>query len=133
MSHETWQLVNSLECLLPYTVLHMKDFSQFISLKNSFSQICSTLKSNLLFYECHIIFFLFFSLVSNNFTNYGRRPFKTIYQLWKWKCFLQWRGGGEIRYWQTENFYNPSNPKQNLKINVICFFRLKQWQVLNII
>ena len=42
-------------------------------------------------------------------------------------------GGGEIRNWQTENFYNPSNPKQNLKINVICFFRLKQWQVLNII
>ena len=47
------------ECLLPYTVLHIKDFSQFISLKNSFSQICFTLKSNLLFYECHIIFFYY--------------------------------------------------------------------------
>ena len=31
--HETWQLVNSFECLLPYTVLDIKDFSQFNSLK----------------------------------------------------------------------------------------------------
>ena len=33
VSHETGQLVNSFECLLPYTVLDIKDFSQFNSLK----------------------------------------------------------------------------------------------------
>ena len=30
VSHETWQLVNSFECLLPYTVLDIKDFLKFI-------------------------------------------------------------------------------------------------------
>jgi len=58
VSHKTWQLVNSFECRLPYTVLHIKDFLHFTSLKNSFTQICFTLKSNLLFHECHIIFFI---------------------------------------------------------------------------
>ena len=36
VSHETWQLVNSCECLLPYTVLIIKDFSLFNSLKKIF-------------------------------------------------------------------------------------------------
>ena len=58
VSHETWQLVNSFERLLPYTVLYIEDFSQFISLKKSFSQIFFTLKSNLLFYKCHMILFI---------------------------------------------------------------------------
>ena len=33
MSHETWQLVNSFKCLLPYTIFYFKDFLQFISWK----------------------------------------------------------------------------------------------------
>ena len=36
VSHKTWQLVNSFECLLPYTVLIYKDFLQFILLKKIF-------------------------------------------------------------------------------------------------
>ena len=36
VSQETWQLVNGFECLLPYTVLDIKDFMQFISLKKTF-------------------------------------------------------------------------------------------------
>ena len=47
VSHETWQLVNSFECLLSYTVLIYKDFLQFILFKkkNSFTQIYFNLKS----------------------------------------------------------------------------------------
>ena len=47
VSHETWQLVNSFECLLPYTVLDVKDSLQFYSLKKSFTQIYFTLKYNM--------------------------------------------------------------------------------------
>ena len=35
VSHETGQLVNSFECLLPYIILDIKDFLQVISLKIS--------------------------------------------------------------------------------------------------
>ncbi len=37
VSHKIWQLVNSFECLLPYTVLDIKDFLQLISLKKTFT------------------------------------------------------------------------------------------------
>ena len=36
VSHETWQLINSYECRLLYTVLDVKGFLQFISLEKSF-------------------------------------------------------------------------------------------------
>ena len=35
VSHETWQFVNSFECLLPYIVLDVKDFLKSISLKKN--------------------------------------------------------------------------------------------------
>ena len=42
VSHETWQLVNSFECLLPHTVLDIKDFLQLILKKmfNSYIFYC---------------------------------------------------------------------------------------------
>jgi len=45
VSDETWQMVNSFECLLPNTLLNIKDFLQFIALKIFFDQIYFTLKS----------------------------------------------------------------------------------------
>ena len=72
VSHETWQLVNGFECLLPYIILDIIDFFQFISLTNSFTQISFTLKS--IFYKMTaMLYFLLFSFVSKNLTNYGRR------------------------------------------------------------
>ena len=44
VSHETWQLVNSFGCRLPYTVLGIKGCLQFISFNKSFAQIYFTLK-----------------------------------------------------------------------------------------
>jgi hypothetical protein len=44
VSHETWQLVNSYESRLPYTLLDIKGFLQFIKLKISFSEIYFTFK-----------------------------------------------------------------------------------------
>jgi len=71
VSHETWQLLNSFECLLPYAIQDVKDFLQFTSLKNLL------LKYILLWNQFYYImtavkYFLFFSLVSKNLTNYGR-------------------------------------------------------------
>ena len=68
MSHETWQLVNSLECFLPYTVLIYKNILQFILFKK-------------IFYFCY---FLLFSLVSNSLTN-GSRHFKLFTN-----CHVSW-------------------------------------------
>ena len=48
VSHETWQLVISFECFLPYTVLDIKDFLQFILFKKCFTQMYFTFKSILL-------------------------------------------------------------------------------------
>ena len=39
VSHETWLLVNSFKCLLPYTVLDIKYFLQFISVRKYLTQI----------------------------------------------------------------------------------------------
>ena len=53
---------------------------QFFSLKNSFTQIGFILKSNLLFYECHIK--LFIRLLSIKQPNkLWKKTLKTIYQL----------------------------------------------------
>ena len=84
MSHETWQLVNGFECLLTYIVLDIKDFFQFISLTNSFTQIYFTLKS--IFYKMTaMLYFLLFSLVWKNLTNYGRRHLKLFTN-----CHVSW-------------------------------------------
>ena len=48
VSNETWQLVNGFECLLPYIILDIKDFFQFISLTHSFTQIYFTFEINFL-------------------------------------------------------------------------------------
>ena len=98
VSHESWQLVNSFECLLTYTLLDIKDFSQFISLKDSFSQICFTLKSNLLFYECHIIFFnILFGI--KQFNKLWKKTFKTIYQL---SCFVGHPVVSQRKIWKQQ-------------------------------
>ena len=55
---KTSELVNSFECLVPYTVLIYKDILQFILLKKSFTQIYFHLKSILQLYDCHILFFV---------------------------------------------------------------------------
>ena len=65
VSHETWQLVNGIECLLPYIIVDIKDFIQFISLTNSFTQIYFTLKS--IFYKMTaMLYFFLFSFISQN-------------------------------------------------------------------
>ena len=48
VSHETWQLINSFECRLPYAILDIKGCLQFISFKKSFSLVYFTLKLMLL-------------------------------------------------------------------------------------
>ena len=57
VSHETWQLVNNFKCLLPHTVLNIKDKKKYLT------RIYFTVKSIL-------------TLVSNKLSNYGRRHFK---------------------------------------------------------
>jgi len=54
MKHE-WQWVKSVEYLLPYTVLNIL---QFISFIKSFTQTYYSLKSILLRYDYHVIFFI---------------------------------------------------------------------------
>ena len=83
VSHETWQLVNGFECLLPSIILDIRLF-QFISLTNSFTQIYFTLKS--IFYKMTaMLYFLLFSFVSQNLTNYGRRHLKLFTN-----CHVSW-------------------------------------------
>ena len=84
VSHETWQLVNGFECLLPYVILDIKDFFQFISLTNSFTQIYFTLKS-ICYKMTAMLYFLLFSFVSKNLTNYGRRHLKLFTN-----CHVSW-------------------------------------------
>ena len=68
----TKHYVNGFKCLLPYIILDSKDFLQFISLTNSFTQIYFTLKS--IFYKMTaMLYFLLFSFVLKNLTNCGRR------------------------------------------------------------
>ena len=84
VSRETWQLVNGFECLLPYIILDIKDFFQFISLTNSFTQIYFTLKS-ISYKMTAMLYFLLFPFVSKNLTNYGRRhskPFTNCHVSW---------------------------------------------------
>ena len=84
VSHETWQLVNGFECLLPYIILDIINFFQFISLTNAFTQIYLTLKS--IFYKMTtMLYFLLFSSVSKNLTNYGRRHLKLFTN-----CHVSW-------------------------------------------
>ena len=84
VSHGTWQLVNGFECLLPCNILDIKDFFQVISLTNSFTQIYFTLKS--IFYKMTVmLYFLLFSFVSKNLTNYGRRHLKLFTN-----CHVSW-------------------------------------------
>ena len=67
--------MNGFECLLPYIILDIKDFFQFISLTNSFTQIYFTLKS-IVYKKTAILYFLLFSFVSKSLTNCGRRHLK---------------------------------------------------------
>ena len=84
MSHETWQLVNGFECLLPYVKLDIKDLFQFISLTNSFTKLYFTLKS--IFYKMtSMLYYLLFSFVSKNVTYYGRRHLKLFTN-----CHVSW-------------------------------------------
>ena len=53
-------MVNGFECLLPYTLLDITDFFQFISLTNSFTQIYFTLK---FFYKMTAMFYFYYSLL----------------------------------------------------------------------
>ena len=62
----------------------LKTLFQFISLTNFFSQIYFTLKS--IFYKMTaILYFLFFSFVSKNLTNYERRHLKLFTN-----CHVSW-------------------------------------------
>lgn len=78
MFHGTF-CISSIECRLPYTILDIKGFSHFNSLKKNVTQICLTLKSILPYY------FLLFSLVSMNLTNYGKRNLK-LFTI----CHISW-------------------------------------------
>ena len=83
MSHETFQLLNSYECLLPYIILDIKVFLHVISLKTSFSQIYFTLKS-ILQYNWHTIFcIILFYIIQLNLL--WKKTFPTIHQL---SCFV---------------------------------------------
>ena len=84
VSHETWQFVNGFECLLPYIILDIEDFLKFISLMNSFSQIYFTLNS-ISYNMTDMLYFLLFSFVSQNLTNYGRRHLKLCTN-----CHVSW-------------------------------------------
>ena len=84
VSHETWQLVNSFECLLPYAVLDIKIFLQFILLKIFLLKYI--LLINQFYYNMGTMkYLLLFSLATNNLTYYGRRHFKLFQQL---SCFV---------------------------------------------
>ena len=84
VSHETWQLVNSFECLLPYSVLIYKDFLQFISLQKSFTQIYFTLKQFYFKYNWQIILFIILFDI-NQLKKLGKKTFQTIHHL---SCFV---------------------------------------------
>ena len=81
VSHETWYLVNSFECLLPYTVLYINDFFQFISLKNHLHK-CTLIWNQFCNYKTAILYLFIIFLVSNNF---WKKKFKTFHQL---SCFV---------------------------------------------
>ena len=65
---------DSFECLLPYTVLDIKDFSQFNSLKNLLLNYILLL-NKVIYNMTAIWYFFLFSLVSNSLIKYGRRHF----------------------------------------------------------
>ena len=80
MSHETRQLANCFECLLPYTISGVKDFLQF----DYFKQV---LYSNIFCFEINfnitwLPYDIFFSLVSKNLINV---ELKLYHQL---SCFI---------------------------------------------
>ena len=82
--HETWQFVNSFECLLPYTALDIIDHCSWFSLKNLL------LKYILLWIQFYydmagIQIFYIILLGSNNLTHYGRRHFKLFTN-----CHISW-------------------------------------------
>ena len=54
VSHETWQLMNSFKCLLPYAVLDIKHFLQFISLKIYYSNSLYLLLWNQFYYNIYL-------------------------------------------------------------------------------
>ena len=73
VSHETWQLVNSFECLLPFQVLYIKDFCSLFCFEINF--IIIILPSN--------VFIILFGIKELN--KLWKQTFKTIHQL---SCFL---------------------------------------------
>jgi len=74
--HETWQLVNSFEHLLPNSVLDViKTFCSLFSFINNLLKYI--LFWNPFYYNMTTMkYFLLISLLSNNLTNCGRRHFK---------------------------------------------------------
>ena len=83
MSHETWQLVKSFECLLSYAVLNIKDFAAYLVFKKLLKYI---LLRNQFYYNMNAIkYLLLFSLSTNNLIWYGRNHFELFQQL---SCFV---------------------------------------------
>ena len=76
--------MNSFECRLPYIILDIKDFLQFILLTNSFTQIYFTLKSVFLLNDCHVVFLTFIFYIRQH-NNLWKKTFKNIHQL---SCFV---------------------------------------------
>ena len=79
VSHETWQFVNSFECLHLYTVYTLKTFCSIIRLKKSFTKIYFILISILPWYDCHIIFFMI---------HFGIKQQKTFLTIHRLSCFV---------------------------------------------
>ena len=78
VSHETWPLVNGFECLLPYIILDIKDFSiyftQVILLWTQFS---------IKWLPCYISYYTFLYQLELN--KLWKKTFKTIHKL---SCFV---------------------------------------------
>ena len=84
VSHETWQLVDSFECLLSYQVLYIKGCLQFMLLKIFYSKMfCFEINFIIIILPSDV--FLLFSFVLKNLTNYGRRHLKLFTN-----CHVSW-------------------------------------------
>ena len=79
--HETWQLVNSFECLLLWTVLDIKHFLHFVYI---YSYMFYFVINLTIIHNCRTTFLLF-SLVSINLKNDGRRHLKLFTN-----CHVSW-------------------------------------------
>ena len=82
VSDETWELVNSFECLLPYQLLYFKDFFQFILQKIFYSILfCFEINFIIIILPNDVLIILFGVKELNKL---WKKTFKTIHQL---SCF----------------------------------------------